>query len=159
MELTPEKIYRNYNNKTLDKISAVENLISIVENSDNINTRLESIRILRDIGAQTNKVFKFLENLLLSDFHEKIRQLAAETLKNLFIEKALEPIKWALQHEDSPYCLNTIYYTLIIFFAILTFCMYLIYSINKIRLLISIHLINVKNKFEKKDVKCSIEWK
>ncbi len=113
MELTPEKIYRNYNNKTLDKISAVENLISIVENSDNINSRLESIRILRNIGAQTNKVFKFLENLLLSDSHEKIRQLAAETMKNLFIEKTLEPMKWALQHEESPYCLNTIYYTLI----------------------------------------------
>ena len=113
MELTPEKIYRNYNNKTLDKISAVENLISIVENSDNINTRLESIKILRDIGAKTNEVFKFLENILISDSHEKIRQLAAETIKNLFIEKALEPMKWSLQHEVSPYCLNTVYYTLI----------------------------------------------
>lgn len=113
MELTPERIYKNYNNKILDKASAVENLISIIENSDNVSNRIESIEILKKIDLKDDKQFKLLENLLLSDAFEKIRNLAAEVIRQKFPERALKPMKWALQHEDSPLCLNTISNTLI----------------------------------------------
>ncbi|MFW9898140.1 MAG: leucine-rich repeat domain-containing protein [Candidatus Thorarchaeota archaeon] len=114
MKLTPEKIYENYNNRVLDKVSAVENLISIIENSDNINSRIEGIETLKKIDITDNKAcFKLLENLLISDTFEKIRNTAAKVIKQKFLDKALEPMKWALQHEESPLCLNTIYNTII----------------------------------------------
>ncbi len=107
MDITPKLIHKSYNNKELNKSSAIEQLISLL-NSEYINTRLDCIKILGVIDAQTNEVFKLLENLLISDSDPLIRQLAAETLKNLFKEKALSPMLWAYRHETSMNCLTTI---------------------------------------------------
>lgn len=112
MEITPQKIYRNYDNKLLDKSSAIQDLISFIENSEKVSVRIKSIEILNKIGIKDNSmVFKILENLLISDSYEKIRNAAAEALKLNFIDRALVPIKWALYHEESPLCLSTVYKT------------------------------------------------
>jgi Leucine-rich repeat (LRR) protein len=113
MEYTPEKILNEFNQRNLNKNSAIDQLISIIENSDRIKDRIKCIKILEQIGSQEESVFKYLENLLLSDSSEKIRDIAANAIRNLFFERALEPMKWALVHENSPIVLNTIYQTLI----------------------------------------------
>ena len=40
MEITPKLIHKNYNNKEIDKSSAIEQLVSLIENSENLNSRL-----------------------------------------------------------------------------------------------------------------------
>lgn len=115
MEQTPKKIYENYKNKDLDKNTAIEHLVAIIEDSDNIKNRVESIETLKKIDVKDERVFQLLENLLLSDSIEKIRIAAAEVISKNYIEKALKPMKWVLKHEESPNCLNIIYNTLIIF--------------------------------------------
>ena len=70
MELSPKFIQKNYGNKKLDKFSAINQLISIIENSENIQARIEGINVLAEINANTENVFKLLENLLISDSHE-----------------------------------------------------------------------------------------
>ena len=112
MEITPEQIYKDYSDKNLAKDSAVAQLISLIDNSDAANIRIKSIEILEKIGSRNNKVFTHLENLLLSDSNENVRNIAARAIKNLFIDKALEPMKWAYQHETSINCMITIITTL-----------------------------------------------
>jgi len=114
MELTPEKILENYNKRLLNKTLAVEQLVSLIENSNYHSIRLESIKTLGEIGVKSDYIYKLLENLLISDSSESVRNAAAQVLRSIFIDKALEPFKWALQHDDSPFCLNTIFESLII---------------------------------------------
>ena len=52
MEQTPKKIYENYTRKSIDKISAVENLISIIENSNRNKNTVESIETLKKIDVK-----------------------------------------------------------------------------------------------------------
>ncbi|MFX0186349.1 MAG: leucine-rich repeat domain-containing protein [Candidatus Hodarchaeota archaeon] len=101
MALTPKKIYEDLKKKDIDKQSAADLLIFLIENADYVETRLESINILQKIDFKNKKIFSVLENLLISDSYEEIRTLAANTLKVLFREKALSPLKWALEHEKS----------------------------------------------------------
>jgi len=102
MELTPSKIHEEYLKNNLDKHSAAKLLISLIDNSESDKLRVESIQGLEKIKIDDNKSFRFLENLLISDSSEKVRNSAALILKNLYIDRALEPMKWALIHEESP---------------------------------------------------------
>ncbi|MHA1343345.1 MAG: hypothetical protein ACTSQG_05130, partial [Promethearchaeota archaeon] len=113
MEFTPQSIYEAYQEKILDKKSAIEQLITLIENSNYQRVRLESIKFLGKIPVHNNAVFGLLENLLISDKSESIRNVAAQVLKKNYLNKSLVPMKWALQHDDSPYSLRTIFMTLI----------------------------------------------
>ena len=113
MELTPDRIYKDFLKNNLDKHSAVKLLLSLIENSDNDKVRVDCINDIGRIGIKDNHTFKILENLLISDSNEVVRNTAALTLAKNYLENILEPMKWALIHEDSPLCLNTIYLTLI----------------------------------------------
>lgn len=113
MELTPDKIYKDFLKNNLDKPSATKLLFSLIENSEKEKVRADCIKELDHIEAKDGQTFKFLENLLISDSSETIRNSAAVTLRNNFLDKIFEPMKWALIHEESLSCLNTIYLTLI----------------------------------------------
>jgi len=94
MELTPGKIYEEYEKNNIDKLSAVDLLFSLIDNSDKEKIRVESINELEHIGVRDAKTFKHLEHLLLSDSSEKVRNTAALMLRNIYLDKALEPMKW-----------------------------------------------------------------
>jgi len=96
-----------------NKASSIDKLIAIIDNSDNTNKRLESIRNLSDVLGKNDQLFKILENLLISDSNEEIRRLAAEMLRMNFNEKSFEPMMWAIQHESSNLCLDIIFKSLI----------------------------------------------
>jgi Leucine-rich repeat (LRR) protein len=112
MELTTEKIHKEYLKGNLDKQSAAKLLFSIIENSESDKIRVESIKELEHLRMEDKRTFKFLENLLISDLSERVRNSAADVMKNLYLEQALEPMKWALAHEQSPGCLENIYESL-----------------------------------------------
>ncbi|TFG18750.1 MAG: hypothetical protein EU529_17100, partial [Promethearchaeota archaeon] len=101
MALTPKKIYEDLKKKDIDKLTAADLLIDLIEADLSIDIRLESIKTLKKIDIKHKKIFSILENLLISDSNEEIRTLAANALKVLFQEKALSPLKWALEHEKS----------------------------------------------------------
>jgi len=98
---SPRKIYEALKNGEIDKDSAADLLIYLIENADMVAIRIESIRTLEKIGIKNNKIFSILENLVISDSAEEIRILAAHTLKSIFHEKALSPLKFALEHEKA----------------------------------------------------------
>ena len=113
MELSPERIYEDFSKNVIDRTSATKLLLSLIESSEREDVRVESIKKLNHIGVNNDEVFKLLENLLISDSNETIRNTAAIVLRNNYIDKAFEPVKWAFLHEETPSCLVTTYSTLI----------------------------------------------
>jgi Leucine-rich repeat (LRR) protein len=108
MPLTPKAIYKDYLNKDLDKPFAIELLLTLIDNTENINTRIESVEILDKIQIDDEKTFRFLEHLLISDLNEDIRSLTCKVLQNHYSDRALDPLIWALNHEKSLNCIKTI---------------------------------------------------
>ena len=101
MALNPKKIYEDLVQEKIDKLTAVDLLIYLIGNNDSIEIREESIKILQKIGIKNDKVFSVFEDVLVSDSSPEIRELGAQCLKDLYQEKALLPLKWALDHEKS----------------------------------------------------------
>lgn len=113
MILTPEKICEEFENNNLDKHTAFDLLISLIENSEDENVRVKSIKSLEKIGILNSKTFTILENVLISDSNGNIRNAAAKVIEKKFSnEKALVPLKWAINHESNYECLITIIRTL-----------------------------------------------
>ncbi|MHA1884596.1 MAG: leucine-rich repeat domain-containing protein [Promethearchaeota archaeon] len=108
MPLTPKAIYKDFINGDLDRLFATELLLTLIDNAENIETRIESLNILDKIQIDDEKTFKFLEHLLISDFNEEIRSLTCVVLKNHYLDKCLDSFIWALEHETSLQCLTTI---------------------------------------------------
>ena len=108
MNLSPRKIYKQYERNEINNSIAFDHLISFVENSENEHIRQKAIEILDRIGIYNNKLFKILENILISDSNGKIRNVALEFLERRFLNKALTPLKWAINHENNYECLITI---------------------------------------------------
>ena len=96
-----------------NKAPSIEKLIAIIDNSDNTSKRLESIRNLSNVLGKTEKFFKILENLLVSDSDDDIRCLAAEMLSIKFNERLFEPMIWSIEHESSSSCLNIVFNSLV----------------------------------------------
>ncbi len=114
MTLNPEKICEEFENHNLDKHTAFDLLISLIENSENENDRVKSIESLEKIGIFNGQTYTILENLLISDSNGNIRNAAAKIIEKKFInEKALVPLKWAIKHETNYECLITIIKTLV----------------------------------------------
>ena len=97
--LTPREIYSEFQNKIIDKRSASEVLINLVENSQDENLREESINYIKKIGLKNQSIFEFLENLFISDLNEHIRNAAFNAIKNNFKEKTIKPALFAIFKE------------------------------------------------------------
>ncbi|MHA2392714.1 MAG: leucine-rich repeat domain-containing protein [Promethearchaeota archaeon] len=101
MALNPKKIYEDLESEKIDKLTAVDLLIYLIGNSENVEIREESIKIFHKLGIKNDKVFSVLEDVLVSDPNMEIRELSIQCLKDLFKEKAISPLKWALDHEKT----------------------------------------------------------
>jgi Leucine-rich repeat (LRR) protein len=109
MVLIPKKILEDYESNNIDRQSAIKSFISLIENSDNDEIRVECLRNFEKIGIKGEEIFKFLENLLISDSSNDVRTVTAELIRNNFIDKALPVMKWAITYETNCECL---YYVL-----------------------------------------------
>ncbi|MFX1451947.1 MAG: hypothetical protein ACFFCM_13970 [Promethearchaeota archaeon] len=107
MHLTPESIYRDYRNKVLDKRSASDLLISIIENSNDELLRIKCMELLQRIGDTDAEVFKLLESLLISDLNQSVRIAAFEAIK-MFTLKAINPVKYAIKREKDQFLIDLI---------------------------------------------------
>ncbi|MFW9941984.1 MAG: leucine-rich repeat domain-containing protein [Candidatus Thorarchaeota archaeon] len=105
MQLTPRAIYENFRNNNIDENKIIDALISLIENVDDIEIRDDCIEILNKLDFKNRKLFKILENILISDENENLRYIAAKIIKSKFKKKALIPFLWAVQHESSYNCL------------------------------------------------------
>jgi len=112
MILYPKRILKDYENNRLDKKTAINHLITIINKTKTIEKRIESIHILEAIGICGEFLYEYFENLMISDSNEIIRNLAIAIIKKYYIDKAFEPMCWAYKHESSLNCILTIISTL-----------------------------------------------
>ena len=108
MDVNPHTILKNYKSNRIDKPTAIELLTSIIETRDEEEFRVEAIITLDTLKIQTKTLFKFFENLLLSDSSEVIRNAAAKFISKNFLEISLTVFQWVIQHETSYDCLITV---------------------------------------------------
>ena len=101
MSFTPNTIFEDFSNGDIDKNSALELLISIINNSDQVYKRLESIKVIHKLNIKSKYVYNILENLLISDNDDRIKMQSAKTLIDLYKEEALPPIRWVLLKNSS----------------------------------------------------------
>ncbi|MFX1390672.1 MAG: leucine-rich repeat domain-containing protein [Promethearchaeota archaeon] len=113
MELTPQNILKNLEEKRINKLTASNLLISLIENSNKMQIRLESIDTLEKIGLKSERIYKLLENLVISDIDGEIRFSAAKFLKNSFIDKSINPFKWVINNDSNYNCLIIVIQSLI----------------------------------------------
>ncbi|MBD3211353.1 MAG: leucine-rich repeat protein [Candidatus Lokiarchaeota archaeon] len=108
MLLDPKITWQQYQEKRLDKYSAILQLITIIQNSSDIESRIESIYFLESIGIEGHVLFDFFENLMISDSNEIIRRLAIKKIGRYYLGKAFEPMCWSYKHESSMECILAI---------------------------------------------------
>jgi len=103
--LTPEKICNKFFNGSMSKSEALELLVSLIENSEDMNIRIGCIEAFEQIRLENERVFKILEICLISDENPLIRAAAAKSFMLLFPKKGFRPLKWLIQNEQSAFVL------------------------------------------------------
>ena len=107
--LKPEKIQKDYSIGDLGKENAAELLISLIESSESTEIIIRSIGILDKIDFQSEKIFKTLENHLISDDSATVRAAVTSYLIQNYLEYSLPALRWVINHEKSPLVLNILY--------------------------------------------------
>ncbi|MFX1489079.1 MAG: hypothetical protein ACFFBI_08025 [Promethearchaeota archaeon] len=110
--LTPDKIQKSLSIGDLTRENAVEQLISLIEGSDDTRIRIKSIKILEEFKLQSENLFKIMENCLISDENALIRATVAKYIIQNYLEEGISALIWTIRHEMSPL-------VLIIFFELI----------------------------------------
>jgi len=100
--LTLKHIFDSYLTGEIDKSSLLSYIISLIETSSDEQLRLEALEFLNKSQLKSELIFKFLENLLISDENYLIKAYAAKYLIKNFPKKAYPPLLWALRNLDWP---------------------------------------------------------
>ncbi|KKK43503.1 hypothetical protein LCGC14_0681370 [marine sediment metagenome] len=107
--LTPEQIKTKFFDGKLNRDKAAELLISLIEGNDNTKVRVRSIQALEKMELQNKKIFKILENYLISDEDAILRATAAEYIIQNFLEESIAPLNWVIRHDKSPLILKVFF--------------------------------------------------
>jgi len=107
--LSPKTIYSNLRNKEIDRNIAYDQLISLIEGSNNPKIRSESISFLNQLKIFDPKLFKIIESSLLSDENQYVRWSAVNLIGHQFLKEGLNTLIWVVQHEKSPLVVKAIF--------------------------------------------------
>jgi len=101
-ELTPEEIYKMVHKHQLTKTVASELLISLLEASDNDQIRAKCILAFSKIAVKQQKLFRILENSIVSDKSALVRRAAVRVIFEDFPKRDnYLLLKFATTHETS----------------------------------------------------------
>lgn len=105
----PDKLINDIKSGKLIKSEGIEILISLIEGSNEPKIREKSIEVCEYLNLKIKKIFKILENSLISDENALVRSASAKAIFNNFSEYDLSALKWAILHDKSPIVLKTIF--------------------------------------------------
>jgi len=103
------EILQNIKNGSISKSEASELLISIIENSEDVDFRIKCLKYLAKIAYNTKRTFKVLEDCLISDENLSIRATAADILIKEFLSEAHIALDWTIENEESLLILTSIF--------------------------------------------------
>lgn len=105
MPFDPEKIWEDFEHKKINEQTTVDLFISLIESSRKDEIRLNAINKLVEILPKGEKLFKILENLVVSDENIEIRYNAIKFIGDRYLNNAFNLLKWAIQNEREYKCL------------------------------------------------------
>jgi len=105
---TPESIYSKYVDKKIGTKRALKLFESIINESDDEETRVATLEYIGELTADDELAFKIIENCLISDESPVVKFGAAKTLIHSFPERELKPLIWAIDNENSIYFLKNL---------------------------------------------------
>lgn len=101
-------LYTRFMSKELSKKSTLKSLSDLIENCDEDDIRIDSVKAISKLKIKNKKIYKILEKCLLSDESPKVRELAARFLIMDYPKICKEVILWALKNDKSPSVLKAI---------------------------------------------------
>ena len=104
--LDPDQVFESFTKKKMSKEEALNFLITILEKSENSKLRINSMRIIGNMSYKSERIFRILENSLISDEIPEIRALSSEIIFNQYIQEGLNTLKWAIMNENSAQVLS-----------------------------------------------------
>ena len=107
-KLNPFGIFRKFERREVDKLSALYYLKSILEHTEDITLKLDTIEVISIIKPDNQEFFNFLEYLLITEKNYQVRGLIAKVLIENYPKIAFEPIKWILKREKNNLCIELI---------------------------------------------------
>ena len=110
MILNLEKIFDEFIQNKISKEVASELLIHLIERSSDEDLRLKSLKILNKVNLTTIKIFKFLENVLISDSNQFLRLEAFNIIKEKFKVKGIKSIIHSINSEEDAFLIDLIDY-------------------------------------------------
>jgi hypothetical protein len=99
--LDPKSIYQKILKNEINSQEGIEYLISIIEKSENSKKRIESLEILRKLQISDKKVFRILENCVISDESDQIRVFCATFILEKYFESGLNCLEWVILNDKS----------------------------------------------------------
>ena len=94
------KIYSDFLNKAIPEIEAIKSLKTIIEYDDKDYNRIGAVQALGKFGIK-KEIFKFIENIVVSDENPYVRREALRIIFNLYFNESIEMINWVLQYDPS----------------------------------------------------------
>ncbi len=105
MQLSPEKIWEEFESNRINKQTATDLLTSLIESSIRDEIRLNAINKLVKISPSGDKIFKILENMIVSDENAEIRYISIKYIGEKYKNNAFTLLEWAIQNESDYNCL------------------------------------------------------
>ncbi|NHJ22528.1 MAG: leucine-rich repeat domain-containing protein [Candidatus Lokiarchaeota archaeon] len=99
---TSEILKQQLKRKQIDENTALELIFFNVENLKEESERVQYIELLSDLGIKNNRVYKFLEELVVSDLSGQVRASALEVITSLYKEEVTDLLKWVVKNETFP---------------------------------------------------------
>lgn len=106
--LTPNAICSDLANNRISHSLAADLLISLIEGSDDPGLREQSVLALQKVKIKSDKIYKIVENSLISDENAIVRSAAAQIIIRDYIEQGANSIGWTIKHDKSPLVLKSV---------------------------------------------------
>ncbi|MFX1444131.1 MAG: hypothetical protein ACFFHV_12000 [Promethearchaeota archaeon] len=100
-QITPAKLYQFYKTKKINKSEFINRIITMYEFSDSEKIRIECLKTLESVNIKTEKVFKFLEEVVISDPNIEVRLNAVSLALKKFPEKGYNLVNYLFNSCES----------------------------------------------------------
>ncbi len=108
-KLTPEKIFYEYSKKKINKDLTITYLITIIDEGNDDQNRIKSINLLKYLKFKDLRILKILENCIISESNQLVRDSALKTVHDIYREDSSEILDWSIENEKSPIVVKSLY--------------------------------------------------
>ena len=93
-DMSVADIYHFFTIKEFSIEKTIELLQFLLQKSDDFKTRMNSILALKLLNLKHDKIFSLLEECIITEKNEKVRNTAIKVIKELYPKKSKNVVKW-----------------------------------------------------------------